>query len=92
MNCLAAAAAVTYPCVSFPGAHGVFSFAPAGNARGFFLAPGFFLRCGLILARVRLSRLLRTGEPYEPRSQDHVLTGLFFDMGFGLPGKTASMP
>jgi hypothetical protein len=32
----------------------------------------------MILARVRFNGLLRTGEPYEPRSQDHVLTGLFF--------------
>jgi hypothetical protein len=38
----------------------------------------FFLRCAMILARVRLNRLLRTGEPYEPRPQDRILTGDFF--------------
>jgi hypothetical protein len=32
----------------------------------------------MILARVRLNRLLRTGEPYEPRPQDRILTGDFF--------------
>jgi hypothetical protein len=40
--------------------------------------PGdLFSRCGLILTRVRFNGLLRTGEPYEPRSPDTVLTGIF---------------
>ena len=82
--------------VSFPGAHGVFSFSgqqwPVFFGRSPRMARAvptrFFFDCLRILGDVRLSRLLRTGEPCDPRLWN-IPTGDFFALA---PGEESRRP